>query len=226
MGTRTPVWLWLVPLLTCGFASPVAPFAVAVKSQTRAAWYWFAGFSFTWLVAFTVIAVLPADDDGPLSALMVGLYLAVWIGSTVYAMVKAQDLDWGGAPRVHYAPAAPHGAPRTYDPNSAAIAQVQALRHKREEARAIAARDPQMARDLRIGRPDLPRHFDDGGLVDVNSAPPEAFVRALGLTPEQAAKIVALRNSLGRITYLGELSGIGDLDHDTLEGVKERLILL
>ena len=28
-----------------------------------------------------------------------------------------------------------------------------------------------LARELRIGRPDLPRQYDDGGLVDVNNVP-------------------------------------------------------
>lgn len=225
MSTRTPVWLWLVPLVTCGFLSPIAPFAIAVKSRTVSAWSWFAGFALAWLVAFTVIGVLPEGDDGALSSLMVGLYLLTWIGSTVYAMVKAQALDWGGAPRVHHAPVV-HGAPIPYDPNSAAIAQVQALRRRREEARAVAEGDPQMARDLRIGRPDLPRHFDDGGLVDVNDAPEEAFVRALGLTAEQAAKFVEVRLHHGRFRYLSELTAYEALDHATFDRVKERLVVI
>jgi hypothetical protein len=31
-----------------------------------------------------------------------------------------------------------------------------------------------MTRDLRIGRPDLSRQYDDGGLVDLNTAPVQA----------------------------------------------------
>ena len=46
-----------------------------------------------------------------------------------------------------------------------------------------------MARDLRIGRPDLPRHYDDDGLVDVNSAPAETIAKWSGLSQAQAADI-------------------------------------
>ena len=50
-----------------------------------------------------------------------------------------------------------------------------------------------MARELRIGRPDLPRTYDDGGLVDLNSAPAEAIANTCGIEIAVATLIVNAR---------------------------------
>lgn len=65
-------------------------------------------------------------------------------------------------------------------PNMAAVAEAQVGRRKRDELRELAQRDPHLARDLWIGRPDLPRQSDDGGLVDINSTPAEVLGDASG----------------------------------------------
>jgi hypothetical protein len=49
---------------------------------------------------------------------------------------------------------------------AAAVAAAQ----RRQHARVLAKGDPVLARDLCIGRPNMPREFDGGGLVDVNHA--------------------------------------------------------
>ncbi|GAA5169770.1 hypothetical protein [Amycolatopsis dongchuanensis] len=67
-----------------------------------------------------------------------------------------------------------------------AVARVLAARARRQQARDLAARDPLLAKELGIGRPDLERGYDDGGLVDLNSAPAEVLARICELTPEQA----------------------------------------
>jgi len=44
-------------------------------------------------------------------------------------------------------------------------------RARRADARRLAAVDPPLARELGIGRPNLRRGLDDGGLVELNTAP-------------------------------------------------------
>jgi hypothetical protein len=80
---------------------------------------------------------------------------------------------------------------------------------RRQQARRIAADHPQIARQLGIGRPDLPNSFDDGGLVDVNDAPAEALQRLPGVSAEHAALIVADRTYRGRFHSIQELAGRG-----------------
>src|SRR6266700_4115871 len=52
---------------------------------------------------------------------------------------------------------------------------------RRSQARQIARANRVLARELRIGRPDLPREYDDGGLVDVNHVPGDILTSCLGL---------------------------------------------
>ncbi|MEI4273419.1 hypothetical protein TEK04_16990 [Klenkia sp. LSe6-5] len=75
-----------------------------------------------------------------------------------------------------------------------AIAAVLAARQKRAEARDLLTRDRPMARELGIGRPDLGRGFDDGGLVDINGAPATVIAQRCDLTPAQVAAVVAARD--------------------------------
>jgi hypothetical protein len=51
----------------------------------------------------------------------------------------------------------------------------------------LLGRDPAVAAELRIGRPDLPRNFDDGGLIDVNTVPAQVLSRLLGLRPSTSS---------------------------------------
>lgn len=48
-----------------------------------------------------------------------------------------------------------------------ALTTALAARARRNGARQLASTDPLFARDLRIGRPDLPVTYEDGGLVDI-----------------------------------------------------------
>jgi DNA uptake protein ComE-like DNA-binding protein len=113
-----------------------------------------------------------------------------------------------------------------HDPNPVAMAGVMAARQKRAEARAVAQRDPLMARDLRIGRPDLPRYYDDGGLVDVNSAPAETIAKWLGLSAAEAAQVVQVRQQLGRFEHVDDLLNLVGLELTVYDQVSDRIILL
>ena len=63
-----------------------------------------------------------------------------------------------------------------------------------------------LARELGIGRPDVPHDYDDGGLVDVNHAPGDVLASCLGLAPAESAAVSAAREQLGRFTSPEELS--------------------
>ena len=53
------------------------------------------------------------------------------------------------------------------------------------------AEDPALARSLGIGRPDLARGYDDGGLVDLNTASAPVIAQVCGLDAALAEAIVA-----------------------------------
>lgn len=233
-ANRVPIWLWLAPLLTCGLMWPVSLFVIAGRLQQARAWQGAGAIAAAALLGFGMAGSQPEGTDNNIITLTgLLLYLAAWVSAFAYVFVMGPRVPWNHVVETvvmrptTYAPAPPpvHFAPPP-DPNAAAIAQVELERHKRAEARALAQRDPQMARDLRIGRPDLPRQFDDGGLVDVNAASAAAFVRNLGMSPAQADQVLAARQQLGQFQHPDDLVNLGGLGLDTWEQVKDRIILL
>jgi DNA uptake protein ComE-like DNA-binding protein len=75
----------------------------------------------------------------------------------------------------------------------------------------IARATPELAVELGIGRPDLERSFDDGGVVDVNHAPAAALRTIPGLTQEDVRRIVRVRGEVGGFTSAEELGLLADL---------------
>lgn len=59
----------------------------------------------------------------------------------------------------------------------------------REKARKIVAKNPSLAHELQIGRPEFHRRFDDGGLVDVNHVPVDYLTQLPGIDQSIAQRI-------------------------------------
>ena len=83
------------------------------------------------------------------------------------------------------------------DPRADQLTQARA----RREARSLMAEDPALARSLGIGRPDLARGYDDGGLVDLNTASAPVIAQVCGLDAALAEAIVAARLHQGGVFY-------------------------
>lgn len=111
----------------------------------------------------------------------------------------------------------------TTDP---ALTAVLLARARRVAARKLASDDPMIARDLRIGRPDLPRQYDDGGLVDLNSAPAEAISAVCGLSSTAAEDIVAARARCGGFLTVDDLFSLADLPIGTWDVVRDRGVVI
>ncbi|TDC07651.1 helix-hairpin-helix domain-containing protein [Actinomadura bangladeshensis] len=119
----------------------------------------------------------------------------------------------------------PREAPRNRQ-NERAIEYARYRRTLREEARALAADDPALARELRIGRPDAPRSYDDGGLVDVNGAPREIIEALPGMTPEMAERVVRRREEHGGFVSAEEMAVDADIPADVLPLMADYTIFL
>ncbi|MBA9006740.1 MULTISPECIES: ComEA family DNA-binding protein [Thermomonospora] len=108
---------------------------------------------------------------------------------------------------------------RVFDPegtaglagNERAIELVRRRRLMRAKARELAAQDPGLAKELGVGRPDLPRRYDDGGLIDVNHAPVQVLTRLPGVTEEMARRIAEVRAQTGGFMSAEELSTLAGL---------------
>jgi hypothetical protein len=206
-------WWFLVHLLSLGILAPVPFAAAAARTRRRADAAVAAGYGLAVALLITIIAVAPRGPDGEIArtpSSLVGLvFLAVLVGGTVHLALLRRRV---------YRP-----APRHADP---AIAAALAARDRREEARRLAAADPLLAREVRIGRPDLPRRYDDGGLVDLNTAPAAVLAQALGVDGAVAATIVSARDAAGRLTSVEDLFVYSDLPVDAWDVVRDRGIVL
>jgi hypothetical protein len=108
-----------------------------------------------------------------------------------------------------------------------AIAAVLASRNRRAEAKALAAGDPAMARELRIGRPDLSgRRYDDGGLVDLNNAPAAAIAAMCDIDLEIAEHIVQARTVGVPFTTVDDVFALVDVPFPLWDRIRERGIVI
>ncbi|MDF3291561.1 DUF4236 domain-containing protein [Streptomyces silvisoli] len=119
------------------------------------------------------------------------------------------------------------GAVRPVHPAAAdpVVAGRLAARARRSEARSLAQSDPVLAQDLHIGRPDLPGEYDDGGLIDLNSAPVDAIAAACSIELRVAARIVAVRQNLGSFNSLDEVFAFAEVEEGAAARIREYALL-
>ena len=106
------------------------------------------------------------------------------------------------------------------------IAAARARLRQRHEARRIAADDPTLARELRIGRPDQPRVYDDGGLIDVNHVPFGVLSVVEGIGPELASAIVDARELIRRFDSREDLEMVLGLDPYSLDSSSDVMMFM
>jgi hypothetical protein len=114
--------------------------------------------------------------------------------------------------------------PSLAERNREAVAVARSRIERRNEARHLIATNPSLARDLKIGRPDLPRDYDDGGLVDVNHVPGRVLASALGLKLSEVNDVTATRDRLGRFSSADELCAYTQLSPDRVDELRDLMI--
>ncbi|BCY06050.1 BTAD domain-containing putative transcriptional regulator [Actinoplanes sp. L3-i22] len=115
--------------------------------------------------------------------------------------------------------AAAHGAILALRPGD-----TRSARTRRDLARHFAAVNPTTAVQAGIGRPDLLRFFDDGGLVDLNHASPQELTRLPGVTPFEAHRIDMDRYQNGLFREPRELVMRGLLTPGKLRRIESWLV--
>ncbi|MFC5744095.1 ComEA family DNA-binding protein [Actinomadura rugatobispora] len=186
------VWA-LSPIYTLGLATPLTMGIAAAR--LKSAWHWLAlipYFAFAWIMLATSDSAEGTAED----AVFVVTWLLSSLAGTCHALAVRRRVFEGSAPR-----------------NALERARMEAEHRRalRVHAAGIARDSPQMALEMRIGRPDLPRTYDDGGLVDINHAPASALMTIPGMTPEHAERIVALRHDLGGFSSAEEVAAMAEL---------------
>ena len=91
----------------------------------------------------------------------------------------------------------------------------------------MAEREPALALEVGVGRPDDPNvHYDDGGLIDLNNVGADGLVTALRWPGDQAEAFVRERDLRRGYDSLAEIGALSSLDPALLEHHADRLIVL
>lgn len=222
----TEWWWFLIPLCTFGMGTFIMVLIGGVRLRSRL--HISAAVGYFLLTAYffigTQYTATDTQPDAPLPSLAImPAFLIIWLGGIAHVLVMQMKIRALGPMNSGSAWAFPGALGPTPGASGAAtaagpvqlvqqgpraepaIAVAQWRIQRRHAAREILAGNPALAAELRIGRPDLPRQYDDGGLVDVNHVPAAILVRELDIPAEVAAHVVAERDRLGGFSGADEL---------------------
>ena len=193
-----PIWsfslLAFVPFLRIALA----------RGRTRD-WAVFAGY-----LASTVIVISAAASNNDAAGVVAGtMAIVVAVVAAVHAFVAFRP----GSETVGGSAA-----------SELALTSARTRMRRRQQARELAASNPVLARELGVGRPDVPHDYDDGGLVDVNHVPGEVLRQSLGLTAAESAGIITVREQLGRFGGPEELTAYTELAPDRVDALRDWML--
>ncbi|WP_067466698.1 helix-hairpin-helix domain-containing protein [Actinomadura macra] len=206
-GPQGILWAF-VPFLTFGFGTPFSFLYAAIRRGSANFGATAAGYG----LALAGVLALTSSDSAVLVLLGSMLTVMLWLTGTAHAFAVRSSVFPREIPRSRL--------------NQHAIEVAKYRRTLREEARALAAEDPALAHELRIGRPDVPRTYDDGGLVDVNHAPQEIIAALPGMDAELAERVIRRRDAQGAFVSAEEMAVDADLPPDILPQLSEYSIFL
>lgn len=199
----------VVPVVTLGILSFVPFLRIAIAQKSQKDWAVFGAYLAVCIGLTVAVGSVPAK--GPGGAALGGLIVLLIVAATVHASIELRSLPQ--YPRL----TRPVGVYPAVDPVTQARARIQ----QRVDARKLAETDPVLARELRIGRPDLPRQFDDGGLVDINNVPAQALMACLQFSEQEANAVIAARDRIGRFSSPEEVSVYAQLAPARVDGVRD-----
>jgi hypothetical protein len=201
--------LWAsVPFLTFGFGTPYSFVYAGVKKRS-----WpLAGIGAAYGAGSATVMFLLSSGISVLVALGAVLVTTLWITGTVHAIAARPSIFPRTSPRDRL--------------NQQAIEVAKHRRALREQARALIAEDPALAAEVRIGRPDLPRGYDDGGLIDVNHVPGPTLALLPGMTEELVEKVLSVRKEQGGFVSVEELAVDADLPPALVQSIAEYAVFL
>lgn len=189
--------LWMfVPLMSLGAASFVPPLYFAVRRGRRECYAWSAAF----VLGF--VASIAVYSQNRLSG--VALIMTEWVAGLIATGALCLRPD------------------RDVDPVEAA----RAGRKQRSKAKALVAKDPRLAIEAGIGRPDLPGAHRDGGLVDVNRVPAEFLELLPGIDAPLAERIGRTRDEVGGFSSLADLIHTLDLSPARFDDIEDQLLFI
>lgn len=202
--------LWCVLTVGCAaWAAPIwaanrRPFDKAFRGRMQKL---AAALALAALVGFVLIGTAPTDAEGSPTgagsdAGVTILFVTMAVGLAIILVYKKPQIALPGTE------------------------SVLVRRHSRERYRELVEKDRPLARSMHVGRPDVARDYDDGGLLDINSVPAQALSAHGGLSHVEATKIVEVRGQLGRYVNMDELLAYVDLPETTANRLRDLAVFV
>lgn len=214
----TGKWYFVVTIATAGLLAALPFFHAASRLDRPQLRKVGAGMAAGGLFGYALIAVSPTDDTGQPTG-----WLSSVAGIILVAVVLVATLLLIGLRREVYQPTL-DVEPTTG--NLGAMASVEEARRNRNEARKLAVKDPMMARELGIGRPESKHGYEDGGLLELNFATAEQLSAECGLPRDLAEEVVASRAALGRFLTVEDAIVFGRIGEEYAPMVRDRGIII
>ena len=199
-------WVLCAVLGPFGFGTPAGFAYAAHRSGTRRWYAWAAIWGALTTIGIVLAALAPREGaQFMLGALMI---YGTWLGGAAHALVVRPDY----VRKV---------AARGTDPLGPARERLA----QRARARQLALEQPDLAREIGLGRPDLPgAHAMD--VVDVNHAPVEALAELPGIDAELAGRLVAAREEVKGFVSVEDAGVVLDLDTTTVDRLSRQAVFL
>ena len=207
MTTAGSVAWALAPLFTFGWAAPATIGWAAHRLRSRVLTVCASVYTVALVAGFVLVGSSSTDGGAQVTAGFC-LTMAVACGATIQSFLIRDQVVRGRSS------------------HDVVVESVVEARRQREASRRILDRDPLLARELLIGRPDLDRRFDDGGLVDVNHVPVEVLVTLPGIDRSLAETIVDVRDGIGGFTCVDDLSVTLHLQPQMLDAASARMVFV
>lgn len=199
-GSRFRGKAWLLLCLPIGLTTFAAFLYIGIRARRRR-WLAWAGVYAATLAGWVVLDT-PANPGNAAKSVGAVLALVTWVGGGVHALVVSNE----AVRRIH----------GSEDPR---IEAAQERIQRRAEGKHMLASQPALARELGIGRPDIPG-ADDFGLIDVNHVPAATLTGLPGITEELANRIVAERAPVGGFTSVDDLGVVLELPAVTVDALR------
>jgi len=203
-GSRFGGKAWLLLCLPVGLTTWAAFLYIGIRARRRQ-WLAWAGM---YLAAVAVWLVLDSPDHPGSAAqgIAAALALGAWIGGGVHALVISND-----------------AVRRIQGSEDPAVEAAETRIERRAEGRHLLSSKPALAREVGVGRPDIPG-ADDYGLVDVNHCPAVALTRLPGIGNDLAARIVREREQAGGFSSAEDLGVLLDLPPAAVDEIRDTAV--
>lgn len=203
---RTAVFLvWaLVPLFTIGMLSAATFSYAAIRLRSRSLGIWAAIYGVA--TAIFLFLTNSAPQDSPVNNLGVVIGISCTAVATGHALAIRQRVQRG--------------------PYETAEVLAKERIQRRERCRRLLISNPSLAEELRIGRPDLGRDYDDGGLVDVNHVPQQFLTSLPGIDRDLATQIADMRESIGGFDSLDDMEVLLGVPPQRLDAAKDYVVFV